>query len=156
MFTTPNLAMMQRGLRHDVITKGEMEVNLAHITLEIFLTASLAAEVSDFMRTTLYNRTEGETNAQLKSASFDPDVQTQRVTVRMAPDQTEDSYSYAEAKVGRFHVTRSKSGTWRCRFVITVSPASDHHLMQIVDSLKKSRFYSFADTKPDLFSGPVD
>jgi len=152
MFQTTNIAARQLGIQHGTTHRGEKEIPLVTMTFEVFLTPALAGEISEFVRSTLYTRSEATANQQLRAVTFDASTPTQRVAVRMAPDQKADSYTLAEVKFGYVHAKRVKETSWKVVFSGTCSPASDHQLAQIVESNKKGRFLTFQQVEPDLFS----
>ncbi len=50
------------------------------------------------------------------------------------------------------HARRSKkSSAWRLVFTITVAPASEHQLAQIVEDYTKTRYLTFANAEATLF-----
>jgi hypothetical protein len=141
-------------IEHLKMEKDEKEVPLVQITLELNpLTPALAQDLSDFMRASLYTRTDAEVNSQLHGAIFNLGERPQEIVVRMAHDQGKASFTIKEAKVGHFHAKRSKkSPTWRLQFKVTCSPSSEHELAQIVDCYTKQRVCTFADAHPYLFA----
>lgn len=152
MFTTEDFHATQRGLNHHRTTKDGKEIPLVTFALEFMGTPKLAKELSDYVRRTLYTSSEAIAPAQLRACSFDLSVPTQRIRVRMAPDQAEDSYSLTECKIGIVTVRRYKEAGWKLTFPVTCSPASPSQLMQIAESKDKGRWFTFAEVKPDLFS----
>lgn len=141
-------------IEHLGMERDDTEIDLVKMTVEISpLTAAKAKDLSDFMRTMLYTRQDAAVTPQLHAASFNLSQPPQEIAVRMAPDQGEASFILSEAKVGIFHARRSKKSTdWRLVFTLTFQPASDHQLAQVVECRAKTRYFTFADAQPDLFS----
>lgn len=151
---TEHVGMRLQDIAHRIMDKDEKEIGLVVLTFEINpLTPELATDLDEFMRSMLFTRTDAAVNAKLQGAKFDLSIQPQEMVVRMAKDQKKDSFTITEAKIGTFHARRSKKSTgWRLVFDITCSPASEHQLAQIADSIGKHRYITFADARPDLFS----
>jgi ParB/RepB/Spo0J family partition protein len=69
----------------------------------------------------------------------------QEIEVRLAPDQTNPSFTIKEAQIGSFQARRSKKSTaWRLRFTTTCAPVSDKQLGQIADAIGKVRYLAFS------------
>lgn len=152
MFKTEDVHATQRGLNHHRTTKDDKEIPLVTFALEFMATPKLAQELGDYVRGTLYTRSEAMANNQLRAVSFDLSVPTQRIRVRMAPDQSEESYSLAECKIGTVRAVRYKEASWKITFPVTCSYASPSQLAQIAESKDKGRWWTFVEVKPDLFS----
>ena len=152
MIETTDVHAMQRGMTHHRMTKGDKEIELVTFSIELMMTAAYAQQLGDFVRQTLYTRNESIANAQLRSVVFDIDAKPQRIRVRMAPDQAEDSYVLAECRIGNIRVVRYKESGWKATFPVTCSPSSPMQAWQIADSKDKGRWYTFEQVKPDLFS----
>lgn len=151
---TGQVALRFDKIEHLTMTKEEKEIGLVKVTLELNpLTTKRAEDLSEFIRRTLYTRTDAEVVPQLQSATFNLSPPPQEIVVRMAPDQPDASFTIREAKVGDLIARRSKkSSSWRLRFAVTFAPASEHELAQVVDCYTKTRYLVFADAQPDLFS----
>lgn len=141
-------------IEHRTMEKDEREIGLVVLTFELNpLTREKAEDLSEFMRRTLFTSKDAEVNPQLEGASFNLTIPPQEIAVWSAPDAPEAIFTIAEAKIGHLHARRSKkSSSWRLRFTATFMPMSEHELAQVVDSYTKTRFLTFTDASPDLFS----
>lgn len=123
----------------------------------IVLTPELAAELDSDVRARLFSRADANLNDKIASIDWNTTklgIKTQIVQMRMAPDQNLESFTLAEAAVGKKIKTNQNSDgkSWRCRFTLTVHPASEHQSAQILESFGKVRYCAFEDRQPDLFS----
>lgn len=153
MFVTEHVPVRIANLAHRQMEHDQKEVALVDITCEINpLTPKLAAELDDFVRATLYTRTDSEVTSKLKSASFTLPLLPQAITFRNAPDQVKESFTLLETKITSIKAKRGKKSTaWTLVFVATCSPASDKQLGQIVDGYLKTRYLSFENATATLF-----
>lgn len=151
---TERVPLRFNRIEHLQMQKDEKEIGLVQITLELNpLTPALAKDLSEFMRSMLFTRTDAVVNQQLRAADFNLSALPQEIVVRMATDQGKASFTIKEAKIGPFKARRSAGSTeWRLVFTATCMPASEHQLAQIVDCYRKQRVCTFADASPDLFS----
>ncbi len=154
MFDSANVPVRINKITHDGMDKDDAEIALVNLECEVSpLSAIRAKEIDDYMRRSMYTSTDGEVNAKLVRADFAIPLKEQRVHVRMAPDQDEESFEIKEAKFGLMKVRLSKrTSTWRLLFSMTCSPMSEHHLAQLVDCRLKTRYMTFEPAKADLFS----
>lgn len=154
MFDSEHVALRIDKIDHLTMERDEKEIGLVKLTLELNpLTRQKADELSEFMRRTLYTAKDAEVTPQLEGATFNLTIPPQELVVRMAPDQPDESFTIQEAKIGPLHARRSKkSSSWRLRFTATFAPMSEHELAQVVDCYTKTRYFTFADAQPDLFS----
>lgn len=154
MFDTERLPIRFANIQHRTMERGEKEIALVEITLEINpLKPELAQELDGYVRSTLFTRSDAAVTPKLAGARFNLSPLPQEILVRMAPDQTDESFLIREAKIGEFSARRSKkSSAWRLVFTATCNPTSEHHLAQIVDSYLKTRYCTFANAQADLFS----
>lgn len=134
--------------------KDDAELTLLKIDCAIEpFTAELAKELDNDVRTALYTRTDAEMKRKVTSIGWDLGIPSQRVEMRMAPDQALESFVLGECKVSGLKTTRSgKSTAWRLTFSLTCHPASEHQAAQIIESYAKNRYCGFEPTQPDLFS----
>lgn len=141
-------------IEHLGMEKDDAEIDLVKVSLELNpLTTSVCADLSPFMRSMLFTKTDAEVTPQLHAATFNLSELPQVIDVRMAPDQDEPSFTINEAKIGHFKARRSKkSSAWRLLFEVTFAPASAKQLAQIVACRAKQRYCTFEDASPDLFS----
>lgn len=153
MFEKEHVSCRLEKIEHLKMQKDDCEIALIKSTWEISpFTAQLATELDEFVRATLFTMTDAEVTSRLAGATFRLTRPPQEIVVRMAPDQTQGSFTITEAKVGPFYARRSlKSSAWRLLFVATFSPATEHQLAQVVDSITKTRYLTFADAQADLF-----
>lgn len=154
MFDTENVGVRVSNIAHEQMDRDESEIALVKLTCELNpLTPARAGELHDFVKRTLYTAAGAEVNSLLASASFNLEVLPQTIAVRTAPDQNKASFVINEAKVGGIRAKRSKKSTaWTLEFTVTCSPESEHQLAQIVECYLKTRYFTFAEATPDLFS----
>lgn len=154
MFDRENINLRFTNIAPRVMDKDEKEIALVEITCEINpLSRELAGELDEFVKSSLFTRTDSEANSKLAGVTFHLPIQPQQVVVRMAADQGKASFVIDEAKVGDLHARRGKTtSTWKLVFSLTCSPVSDKQLAQIFDCYRKARFLTFADASPDLFA----
>ena len=154
MFDRENVNIQFTNIAPRVMQKDEKEIALVEITCEINpFTKELAGELDEFVKASLFTRTDAEINSKLAGVTFRLAILPQTVVVRMAHDQKKDSFTIDEAKIGELHARRSKTTTtWKLVFTMTCSPVSEHQLAQIFDCYRKARFLTFADASPDLFA----
>jgi hypothetical protein len=153
MFDTENVPVRVANITHRQMEKDEAEIALVEIQCEINpLTPTLAGELDDYVRGTLFTRTDVEVNSKLKGAAFTLPIRPQEIVVRMAPDQKKDTFTIREAKIASIKATRSKkSSAWTLTFTIVCSPTSNDQLGQIVDCYLKTRYITTANATADLF-----
>lgn len=158
MFSTPHVGVRIASITHRSMEQDEAEVPLTEMTCELSpFTPSLAGDLHDFVKRTLYTAAGVEVNSLLKGAIFDIAIRPQQIEVRMTPDQDEDSFTILEAKIGSIKAKRSKKSTaWVLEFTITCSPATEHQLAQIVECYLKTRYLSFQNAESCLFDTEVD
>jgi len=154
MFDRENVNLRFTNIAPRVMEKDEKEIALVEITCEINpFTKELAGELDEFVKSSLFTRTDAEINSKLAGVTFRLPIRPQSVVVRMASDQKKDSFTIDEAKIGELHARRSKTTTtWKLVFTLTCSPISEHQLSQIFDAYRKGRYLTFADASPDLFA----
>lgn len=155
MFDTDNVGARVANITHRQMEKDDAEIALVDIQFEINpFTPKLAAELDDFVRATLYSRSDAEVMSKLKSASFTLPLLPQEIVCRMAPDQKKDTFTILEAKITSLKAKRGKKSTaWTLVVVATCSPASNQQLGQIVDAYLKTRYLTFANATATLFDG---
>jgi len=153
MFDRDNVNLRFMNIAPRVIEKDEKEIPLVEITCEINpFTKELAGELDEFVKSSLFTRTDAEVNSKLAGVTFRLPIMPQSIVVRMAPDQKKESFTIDEAKIGELHARRTKrSAMWKLVFSVTCSPVSEHQLSQIFDAYRKGRFLTFANASPDLF-----
>lgn len=158
MFKTPHVAARISNIVVRQMEKDEAEIPLVELTCEVSpFTATLAGDLHDFVKRTLYTAQGVEVNSLLAAAAFNIDVRPQAVEVRMAPDQDDESFTLAEAKVSGIKAKRTKLSTaWILEFKLTSSPASATQLQQIVEAYLKTKYLSFENATACLFDAPVD
>lgn len=151
---TGHVALRFNKVEHLGMEKDEKEIDLIKVQLELNpLTVKKAEDLSSFMRRMLFSAKDAEVTAELDGASFKPVDPYQDIVVRMAPDQTDESFTILEGKIGTLHARRSKkSSSWRLVFSVTFMPASKDVQAMVIASRAKTRYCTFADAKPDLFS----
>lgn len=155
MFDNHNsVALRFNKIEHLGMEKDEKDIDLIKVQLELNpLTVKKAEDLSGFMRRMLFTSKDAEVTSELDGASFRPSDPYQDIVVRMAPDQREESFTILEGKIGTLHVRRSrKSSAWRLVFTVTFMPASRDVQASVIASRAKTRYCTFADAKPDLFS----
>lgn len=153
MFETKHVPVRISNITHRSMDSDDKEIPLVEIACEMApFTPALASEVDDFVRATLYTRTDAEVTSKMKSASFNLPIRPQTIDIRMAPDQTRDSFTLLDVKVSDYKATRSKKSTaWTWQFTLTCAPASDKQLGQIADMYCKTRYLSFSNATQTLF-----
>lgn len=158
MFSKDNVCVRIANIAHRQLEQDEKEIPLVELTCEISpFTPELAGDLHDFIKRTLYTAQNVEVNDLLGGAKFNLAIRPQIIKVKMAPDQTKDSFTIAEAKIDSIKAKRSKkSPAWTLEFHVTCSPASEHQLSQIVDGYLKARYLSFDDAEACLFDQEVD
>lgn len=141
-------------IEHLGMEKDEKEIDLMKVQMELNpLTVKKAEDISIYVRRMLYTTKDAEVTAELDGASFRPSEPYQDIVVRMAPDQREESFTILEGKIGTLHARRSrKSSSWRLVFTVTFMPPSKDVQAAVIASRAKTRYCTFADAKPDLFS----
>jgi len=154
MFEIEQIPIRFASIVHRSMDKNDAEVPLVEMGCEISpFTPALAQDLDDFVRATLYTRTDAEVTSKLKAAAFSLPLRPQEIVVRMAPDQKKDVFTILEAKVSGIKATRSKKSTaWTLKFTLTCSPTSNDQLGQIADCYLRTRYLTFADASPDLFA----
>lgn len=154
MIDTEKVALRIANIQHRTMEHDEKEIGLVEITFEMNpLTPQLAGELDGYMKSMLFERSSAEASNKLGGATFRLGILPQTIVVRSAPDQTKGSFTIDEAKIGTFKASRSKKSTaWTLRFTATCRPISKDQLASIVDSYLKTRYCTFADASPDLFS----
>lgn len=135
-------------------TKDGKEIGLLECQCEINpFSAKLATDLDDFVRSTLYTRTDAEVVSKLGAATFRLTMPPQEITVKAAPDQEQESFTILEAKIGALHAKRSKkSPTWRLVFTLLFQPSTEHQLAQVMACHTRSRYLTFGDAEADLFT----
>jgi len=158
MFNTPRIGVRIAHITHQQMEQDDTEVPLTVLTCEVSpFTAALAADLHDFVKRTLFTAKDVEVNGLLASASFNLAVRPQAVDVRMAPDQTAESFTVQEAKLSGIRAKRSKkSSAWTLEFTLSCSPESSDQLGQLVDCYLKMRYLTFSDAEACLFDAEVD
>lgn len=153
MFSTPEIPIRIADISHRQMEQDDGEVALVEWTCEIApFTAAMAGDLHDFVKRTLYTSRDVEVNALLRGASFDIGIRPQSIRVRMAPDQTDESFTIEEAKIEGIKAKRSKKSTaWTLEFKVVCAHASEHHLAQLIDCYLKTRYVTFEDAVPTLF-----
>lgn len=146
------------GVRVSHITVNQLEqedheVPLVVMTCEVSpFTAARAGEMHDKVKRILYTARDAAVDSLIKSVSFDLEF-SQSIEVRMAPDQAEPSFTIEEAKINGIRAKRSKkSSAWTLEFKVICSPQSEHQLAQIAESYLKTKYFTFSEAEPDLFS----
>ena len=155
MFTTPHIPMRFESITpHSPLKKDEKEIPLMEVTCELNpLTPALAGEIHDFVKRTLFTSTVAEANRMLKGASFELSVVSQKITVRMAPDQGKPSFEVPEAKITAVKAKRSaKSSAWTLVVTFLWSPPSDKVLGALMDCYLKQRYLTWENAGADLFT----
>jgi len=153
MFDQENVAVRIANLQHRQMEKDEKEIQLIDITGEIHpFQQVLAAELDEFVHTTLFTKADHEMRAKLKAVAFALPIVPQTIAVRAAPDQTKATFVIDEAKIISIKAKRSKKSTaWRLEFVARCSPTSADQLAQIVEGYLKTRYFTFGNAVPSLF-----
>lgn len=154
MFERSNVPVRITNVHPLNMEKDDAELTLLKIDCAIEpFTAELAKELDNDVRTALYTRTDAEIKRKMTSIGWDLGIPSQRIEMRMAPDQALESFTLGEAKVSNLKTTRSgKSTAWRLTFSLTCHPASEHMSAHIIESYMKTRYCNFEATQPDLFS----
>ena len=154
MFDTADVAMRFEKIEPRRMEKDDLEIGLLEIELTVNpFTAELAKELDDYVRRILFTSTDAEVTRKLRSASFDLTIQPQRVEVRMAPDQAEESFELQEVKILSVIARRGKkSSAWRLHVKLRCAPSSEHQLAQVIDCYTKMRYLTFEATQGDLFT----
>lgn len=154
MFEKEHVAVRFADLRPRQIEKDDKEVGLLELQLDINpFTVELAGELHDFVKRTLFTASAAEVTSLLGGAIFRLGVPPQEIAVRAAPDQHKASFVIVEAKIGPFKAKRSKkSSAWTASFTATCAPQTKDQLAQLMDCYLKTRYLTFAQATPDLFS----
>jgi hypothetical protein len=154
MFDTENVALRVADINHRTMEHDEKEIGLVEMVFEMNpLTPALAGELDEYMKSMLFQRKDAEVTSKLGGATFRLGILPQEIVVKMAPDQSKGSFTIDEAKIGSFTASRSKKSTaWTLKFTATFHPRSKDELASVVDCYLKTRFCTFADASPDLFS----
>lgn len=158
MFKTPHVAARISNIVVRQMEKDDAEIPLVELTCEVSpFTATLAGDLHDFVKRTLYTAAGVEVNSLLGSAAFNIEVRPQAVEFRMAPDQDDESFTLAEVKISGIKAKRTKLSTaWILEFKLTASPASANQLQQIVEAYLKTKYLSFENAAACLFDTEVD
>lgn len=153
MFSRSNVCVRIANIAHRQMERDEEEIALVELTCEVNpFTPELAGDLHDFVKRSLFTAAGVEVNSLLQSSTFAIEIRPQSVAFRMAPDQREDSFTLAEAKVGVIKAKRSKkTSTWVLEFTLTCAPASEHQLAQIVECYLKAKYLTFENAVATLF-----
>lgn len=154
MFDTERVPVRFADLSPRQMEKDDKEIGLLELQLEINpFTAAMAGELHDFVKRTLFTASATEVTSLLGGATFRLGLLPQEIAVRAAPDQVKASFVILEAKIGPFKAKRSKkSSAWTASFIATCAPQTKDQLAQLMDCYLKTRYLTFADATPDLFS----
>lgn len=132
--------------------QDDKEIPLVTMRVEVPLTPTLAGDLGDFVKRSLYTAKDGEVNGLMKSAVFDIGLPPQAVEFRMAVDQTKDSFTLPECLVSTLKaVKRKKTNTWTLIFTLTAAWQSAAQLQQIMTCHCQSRYLTFETAVADLF-----
>lgn len=133
------------------LEREEKEIPLVVLTLELLLSPELCAELSPFMKSTLYTSRDAAVNPQLTAATFQICDREQDIVFKMAPDQSDESFKAIAATIGPLKATRTKKApAWTVKFTATFEIQGEHHLAVIADSYTKFRYLTFGDAEPNL------
>lgn len=154
MFDREHVPVRFANLLPRQMEKDDKEVGLLELQLEINpFTAPMAGELDDFVKRTLFTASSTEVTPKLGGASFRLGLLPQEIAVRAAPDQKQASFVILEAKIGTLKAKRSKkSSAWTLTFTATCAPQTKDQLAQLMECYLKTRYLTFADATPDLFS----
>lgn len=154
MFDTPHIALKVTDVKHSRDIVGEKEVPKVHVDLEMNpLTAEMCAELSPFMKSTLFTMTDAAVNPQMLSANFAIVDREQILVARSAPDAGEATWKAEAVTISAVSARRGKSTTaWKLVFTATWEPTGERQLALVIDSLTKVRYITFADQVPNLVS----
>jgi len=157
MFDSPHIPLKVTGVDHALEIRDEKEIPLVVLSLELHpLSAELAAELSPFMKGTLFTKADAAVSPQLTAATFAICDRPQTLVFRMAKDQEAESWRADDVTIGPCKVSRNKTTPhWKLRFTATFEPMGADHLAQIVDSYTKFRYVTFGDATPNLVSQAI-
>lgn len=157
MFDTPHIALKVTDVTHSRRIEGEKEVPVVHVELELNpLTAEMCAEVSPFMKNTLFTMSDAAVNPQMLSANFAIIDREQILVARSAPDAGEATWKAEAVTISPVSARRGKSTTaWKLVFTASWEPSGERQLALVIDSLTKVRYITFADQVPNLVTEVV-
>jgi hypothetical protein len=154
MFDRAHVPLKVTAVNHARLERDEKEIPLVVVSLELSpLSPELAAELSPFMKGTLFTKADAAVNPQLTGATFNICDREQTLVFRMAADQEAESFRADNVTIGPCKVSRGKKNPhWTMSFTATFEPMGEHHLAQIVDSYTKFRYVTFGDATPNLLT----
>lgn len=154
MFDTPHIALKVIDVTHSRKIDGEKEVPVVHVEFEMNpLTAEMCAELSPFMKNTLFTMSDAAVNPQLLGANFAIVDREQILVARTAPDAGEATWKADAVTISPVSARRGKSTTaWKLVFTASWEPTGERQLALVIDSLTKVRYITFADQVPNLIT----
>lgn len=154
MFDRAHVPLKVTNVAHARLEREEKEIPLVVLSLELSpLSPEYAAELSPFMKSTLFTKTDAAVNPQLTGATFQVCDREQTLVFRMAADQEAESFRADNVTISPCRVSRGKKNPhWTLTFSATFEPMGEHHLAQIVDSYTKFRYVTFGDATPNLIT----